>query len=276
MIATSLGNALEWFDIASLRLFRRSISRRRSSPTNDQTTSLLLTFGTFGLTFLVRPIGGLCSAPMPTATGRKASLMLSIVMMTFGTLASPACRASRRSAFWRRCRLVARLVQGFSAGGEFGSSTAFLVEHHAGPARFRRELAIRKPGINSCSAGSALAVVVDPDADTEIANLGLAHPVPVRRADRPDRTLHPQLSSKTRPCRRRPNTTTPVRDVFMAAEFRVLLAARRDRGRDRRQLPHRLHADLCGQNAAPAADRSAIFAALCRRHRASSSIPSRA
>src|SRR5246127_995373 len=58
VIATSLGNALEWFDISVYAYFAIYLSKA-FFPTGDPTTSLLLTFGTFALTFLARPIGGI-------------------------------------------------------------------------------------------------------------------------------------------------------------------------------------------------------------------------
>jgi MFS transporter, MHS family, proline/betaine transporter len=129
IVAVSLGNALEWFDISSYAYFAIYISRA-FFPANDSTTSLLLTFGTFGLSFLIRPIGGLMLGAYADRHGRKASLLLSIVLMTFGTLAvalMPSFATIGVAA--PLLVIVARLVQGFSAGGEFGSSTAFLVEH---------------------------------------------------------------------------------------------------------------------------------------------------
>jgi MFS transporter, MHS family, proline/betaine transporter len=129
VIATSVGNALEWYDIAIYGFFAVYISKA-FFPNNDATTSLLLTFGTFGLSYLARPVGGLMLGAYADRHGRKASLMISIVMMTFGTLAvalMPSYEAIGVLA--PLLVIVARLVQGFSAGGEFGSSTAFLVEH---------------------------------------------------------------------------------------------------------------------------------------------------
>jgi MHS family proline/betaine transporter-like MFS transporter len=57
VVATSLGNALEWYDIAVYGYFAVYLSKA-FFPNNDPTISLLLTFGTFGLSFLIRPIGG--------------------------------------------------------------------------------------------------------------------------------------------------------------------------------------------------------------------------
>ena len=96
----------------------------------DQTASLLLTLGTFGLSYLARPIGGVVLGAYADRYGRKASLMVSIVMMTFGTLAVGLMPSYATIGILAPIAvIIARLLQGFSAGGEFGSSTAFLVEH---------------------------------------------------------------------------------------------------------------------------------------------------
>ena len=58
VVATSIGNALEWFDISVYAYFAVYVSKA-FFPSSDQTISLLLTFGTFGLSFLIRPIGGI-------------------------------------------------------------------------------------------------------------------------------------------------------------------------------------------------------------------------
>src|ERR1700757_980629 len=129
IVATSVGNALEGFAISSYAYFAVYISKA-FFPANDPTTSLLLTFGTFGLSFLIRPIGGIMLGAYADRYGRKASLLASIVMMTFGTLAVAVMPTFATIGVLAPLLVViARLVQGFSAGGEFGSSTAFLVEH---------------------------------------------------------------------------------------------------------------------------------------------------
>jgi MHS family proline/betaine transporter-like MFS transporter len=129
IVATSVGNALEWFDIASYGFFAIYISKA-FFPANDPTTSLLLTFGTFGLSFLIRPIGGVVLGAYADRHGRKASLLISIVLMTFGTLTVALMPTFDSIGVLAPIAVIAaRLVQGFSAGGEFGSSTAFLVEH---------------------------------------------------------------------------------------------------------------------------------------------------
>jgi MHS family proline/betaine transporter-like MFS transporter len=129
IVATSIGNALEWYDIAVYGYFAVYVSKA-FFPNNDPTTSLLLTFGTFGLSFLIRPIGGVMLGAYADRHGRKASLLVSIALMTLATLVVALMPAYETIGILAPIAvLAARLVQGFSAGGEFGSSTAFLVEH---------------------------------------------------------------------------------------------------------------------------------------------------
>ena len=129
VVAVSIGNALEWYDISSYGYFAIYVSRA-FFPNSDPTISLLLTFGTFGLAYFIRPVGGVVLGAYADRHGRKASLMVSIVLMTFATLAIAIMPSYETMGILAPIAvLAARLVQGFSAGGEFGSSTAFLVEH---------------------------------------------------------------------------------------------------------------------------------------------------
>jgi MHS family proline/betaine transporter-like MFS transporter len=127
--ATSVGNALEWYDITVYGYFAVYISKA-FFPNDNPTISILLTLGTFGLSYLIRPVGGVILGAYADLHGRKASLMISIVMMTFGTCVIALTPAHETIGILAPIVvLAARLIQGFSAGGEFGSSTAFLVEH---------------------------------------------------------------------------------------------------------------------------------------------------
>ena len=83
--------------------------------------------------------------------GRKASLMISIVLMTFGTLAIAIMPTYDTIGILAPIAvLTARLVQGFSAGGEFGSSTAFLVEHAPDRRGFIASWQFASQGLSSC------------------------------------------------------------------------------------------------------------------------------
>jgi MFS transporter, MHS family, proline/betaine transporter len=131
--AASIGNALEWFDLLIYGYFAVTISRL-FFPTDDETVSLLLALGTFGVSYLVRPLGAIVLGAYADRAGRKASLMISILLMMIGTLLMVVMPTyASIGALAPVGVLLARLMQGFSVGGEFGSSTSFLVEH--GPDR---------------------------------------------------------------------------------------------------------------------------------------------
>ena len=129
LFATCIGNALEWFDIAVYGFFASYIAHA-FFPTSDSSVSMLLTFGSFGVSFLIRPLGAIVLGNYADRHGRKKALLLSInLMMLGGAVITFMPSYSSIGLMAPLLILLARLVQGFSAGGEFGSSTAFLVEH---------------------------------------------------------------------------------------------------------------------------------------------------
>ena len=129
VISSSIGNALEWFDILIYGAFAVTISKL-FFPTDDPAISLLITFATFGVSFFMRPLGAVLLGSYSDKVGRKAALTLSILLMMIGTLIIAIMPTYKSIGLWAPAAIVlARLIQGFSAGGEFGSSTAFLVEH---------------------------------------------------------------------------------------------------------------------------------------------------
>ena len=128
VISSTIGNALEWFDFTVFGLFAGVIGKL-FFPADNPNSSLLLTFATFGIAFAARPLGGLVFGLYADRHGRKKALVVMITLMAFGTgllgflptygvigVAAPLLL------------LLARLIQGFSAGGEFGSASAMLIE----------------------------------------------------------------------------------------------------------------------------------------------------
>ncbi|SDV47376.1 MFS transporter [Chitinasiproducens palmae] len=129
VIATSVGNALEWFDIAIYGFFAVYVAKH-FFPASSESASLLLTFGSFGASYLVRPLGGVVLGAYADRRGRKKALMLSVALMMIGTLLIAVMPGYQRIGVAAPIAVfVARLIQGFSAGGEFGASTAMLIEH---------------------------------------------------------------------------------------------------------------------------------------------------
>ena len=136
IIAASLGNALEFYEILVYGYFAVIVSKV-FFPAVDEAVSLLVTFGTFGASFLARPVGAIFLGAYGDRKGRKAALTLSILLMTIGTgLMTVMPSYSTLGIFSPILVVAARLLQGFSVGGEFASSTAFLVEHRPDRAGF--------------------------------------------------------------------------------------------------------------------------------------------
>lgn len=129
IVSASIGNALEWFDLVVYGFFAVTISRL-FFPAGSDSVSLLLTLGTFGVSFFMRPLGASVLGVYADKAGRKAALTLSISLMMLGTLMI-ACMPTYASigVLAPIGMVLARMIQGFSAGGEFGSATAFLAEH---------------------------------------------------------------------------------------------------------------------------------------------------
>ncbi|MDO9713206.1 MFS transporter [Paracraurococcus lichenis] len=126
--AAVVGNVLEWYDF-SVYGYLATILARRFFPADDPTTALLATFAAFGIGFVARPVGGIVIGRMGDTRGRKAALLLTIFMMAFGTVAIGLLPTYGSIGILAPVLLVAcRLAQGFAAGGEWGGSTAFIVE----------------------------------------------------------------------------------------------------------------------------------------------------
>jgi MHS family proline/betaine transporter-like MFS transporter len=129
IIAATIGNVLEWFDFLVYGFFAVTIAEV-FFPASNPTVSLLITFGTFGLAYVVRPLGAVIVGNYTDRAGRKAGLTLSIGLMMIGTtlmVITPGYATIGVAA--PIIITLARLLQGFSVGGEFGSAVAFLVEH---------------------------------------------------------------------------------------------------------------------------------------------------
>jgi len=129
IVAATIGNVLEWFDFLVYGFFALTIAEV-FFPTGNPTISLLVTFGTFGLSYLIRPLGAMVVGSYTDKHGRKAGLTLSIGLMMIGTilmLVTPGYATIGLAA--PVIIMLARLLQGFSVGGEFGSAVAFLTEH---------------------------------------------------------------------------------------------------------------------------------------------------
>lgn len=124
--ASAMGNMTEWFDYGVYAVAVTYISFH-FFPTEGGT---LMALGTFALSFLVRPIGGLVWGPLGDKLGRKHVLALTIVMMSLSTFLIGVLPTFEQVGILAPVLLVLlRMVQGFSTGGEYGGAATFMAEY---------------------------------------------------------------------------------------------------------------------------------------------------
>ncbi|MGZ3874740.1 MAG: MFS transporter [Mucilaginibacter sp.] len=128
IIGGSLGNLVEWYDWYVYTAFSLYFSGV-FFPKEDQTVQLLNTAGIFAIGFLMRPIGGWVMGRFADRKGRKAALTVSVLLMSVGSLLIAVAPGYRQIGVAAPLLLVlARVIQGLSVGGEYGTSATYLSE----------------------------------------------------------------------------------------------------------------------------------------------------
>ncbi|MBH3136102.1 MFS transporter [Serratia marcescens] len=129
IFAAFFGNALEFFDFGIYNFFVIYISVLFFPPSSDPNLALLLAFATFGVSFFMRPLGGILIGAYADRHGRKPAMILTISLMSLGTAMIGFAPTYVSAGYWGTVTLVAaRLIQGVAAGGEVGASMSLLVE----------------------------------------------------------------------------------------------------------------------------------------------------
>ena len=224
VISSSIGNALEWFEIIFYSTFAVTIAKL-FFPTSNDTVSLMITFASFGVTFLMRPLGAVVLGAYADRVGRKAALTLSILLMMIGSTLIAIMPAYASIGLWAPAGIVvARLIQGFSAGGEFGSSTAFLVEHAPHRRGFFASWQVASQGLSMLLAAAFGALLSSQLSTAQIEGWAWRIPFlfglligPVGYYIRKNLDESPEFASARQ-------TKTPLRDIFMHQKERLLIA----------------------------------------------------
>lgn len=138
LLAVTLGNGLEIYDFAVYSFFSVIIGHL-FFPAENATLSLLLSVATFGVGFLVRPLGSIILGQYADRYGRKAALQRIMLLMGVGAMLVAVAPTWHQAGVWGPIILVTgRLIQGFSAGGEIGAATSWLLEAGEGESRAQR------------------------------------------------------------------------------------------------------------------------------------------
>ncbi|MGN5354438.1 MFS family transporter [Ralstonia sp. L16] len=128
IVGASSGNLVEWFDFY-VYAFSALYFAPAFFPSGDRTTQLLNTAGVFAAGFLMRPIGGWLFGRIADRHGRRTAMMISVLMTCGGSLLIAVLPTyAQIGALAPFLLLVARLFQGLSVGGEYGTSATYMSE----------------------------------------------------------------------------------------------------------------------------------------------------
>ncbi|MBP2376257.1 MFS transporter [Paeniglutamicibacter psychrophenolicus] len=165
--ASFIGNFVEWFDYAVYGYLAVTITAV-FFPDSDPATGLMLTFALFAVSFFVRPLGGFVWGHLGDKIGRRTALSWSILIMSMATFCIALIPSYDTIGVWAPILLlIIRVVQGFSASGEYAGASAFLVEY--APANRRGLYAAVVPASTATGLllGSLLAALLTGLLDTE-------------------------------------------------------------------------------------------------------------
>ena len=223
IVATSIGNALEFYDLVVYGYFASTLSRL-FFPTTDKTVSLLLTLGTFALSYLARPVGAFVLGSYSDRKGRKASLTLSIALMTLGTGMVALMPSYAAIGVLAPIGIFAsRLLQGFSAGGEFGSSTAFLTEHAPARSGFMASWQFASQGASVLVASAFGAVLTSTLTPAQLEGWGWRLPFLFGMLIGPVGWYIRRHVDETPEFERTERSASPIREVMATQKERLLV-----------------------------------------------------
>ncbi|WP_310431360.1 MFS transporter [Streptomyces sp. 3330] len=127
--ASALGNCMEWFDFGVYSYLAATIGKV-FFPGASPAAQVISSFATFAAAFVVRPLGGLVFGPLGDRLGRQKVLATTMIMMAVGTFAIGIIPGYATIGIAAPILLLlARMVQGFSTGGEYGGATTFVAEY---------------------------------------------------------------------------------------------------------------------------------------------------
>ncbi|SEN54123.1 MFS transporter, MHS family, proline/betaine transporter [Terribacillus saccharophilus] len=129
VFATGVGNAMEWFDFGLYSYLAVIISQNFFSAVQNDELKLVFTFATFAIAFLMRPVGGIIFGKIGDKLGRKVVLTTTIILMAFSTLLIGLLPTYDQIGIWAPILLlIARIIQGFSTGGEYAGAMVYIAE----------------------------------------------------------------------------------------------------------------------------------------------------
>ncbi|RIP33966.1 MFS transporter [Staphylococcus gallinarum] len=161
VVASGIGNAMEFFDFALYSYLAVIISKNFFSPVDNDELKLIFTFATFAISFLLRPIGGIVFGKIGDKYGRKIVLTLTIIMMAISTLLIGLLPTYEQLGIYAPLLLLlARVLQGFSLGGEYSGSMVYIAESTPDNKRLRMGTGLEIGTISGYIVASILITVL--------------------------------------------------------------------------------------------------------------------
>lgn len=161
VVASGIGNAMEFFDFALYSYLAVIISKNFFSPVDNDELKLVFTFATFAISFLLRPIGGMFFGRIGDKYGRKIVLTLTIMMMAISTLLIGLLPTYDQIGIYAPLLLLlARVLQGFSLGGEYSGSMVYIAESTPDNKRLRMGTGLEIGTISGYIVASVLITIL--------------------------------------------------------------------------------------------------------------------
>ncbi|AET92729.1 major facilitator transporter [Burkholderia sp. YI23] len=167
VIATLIGNFMEWFDFAVYGFVAVNIGHA-FFPAGNTTVALLSSLAVFGIAFLLRPLGGIVLGMIGDRVGRRESLAIAIIVMSAATFVLAILPTYERIGMWATVALLlTRCVQGMSVGGEWMGAGTFLVEYAPANRRGIAASVISATAAFGVAAGSLVVFAISSKLDAQ-------------------------------------------------------------------------------------------------------------
>ncbi len=226
IIATNIGAVFEWYDLAIYAMFV-TIFSKQFFPNSDPDVSILLSLGTFASAWLVRPLGAIFIGGYADRAGRKPAMVLSAGLMMLGTCMTAILPTYATIGIAAPALLVvARMIQGFSAGGEFGSATALLAEQDPKRAGFYSSIQWASSGFAIFNASLIAYVINSTLSAEEVLNWGWRIPFLIGTMIGPV-AWYIRRKAEESPAftQNQDKSAQPLKEVMQLDKTRVLLGA---------------------------------------------------
>lgn len=159
VFGTTLGTALEFYDFVIYAVLVPVMSPL-FFPSTDPRTSLIMNYAAFALGYLIRPLGAVYFGSLGDRKGRKKALLLSLTLMAVGTVAIGCMPTYQDIGVWAPlCLILCRLVQGFSAGGEYSGAALVLIESRPSHMAYRSGVLICMTTLLAITVGNEFAKI---------------------------------------------------------------------------------------------------------------------